>query len=513
MITLEAPLVYRARSSELEFRRSDPAMTQPAWPALPPSPPQIGFAGNLYSVDLGSGDKSASIHRYFNLRSAMQVIPGQGNARTAYSSHIANVRRSALIVGLVLHFMNSGATVEAAEPPAPAPAPEKLQLITDFFNSEVATGRLPGAVVLIQQHGHPVYLKTFGVRDVRTNLPMTLDTMFALHSMTKPITSLAAMMLVDAGKLSLDDLVAKYIPSFADIKVGVQRVDAQGKASLELVRPERPPTVRDLLLQTSGIAADYVGDWVKKLYSEAHLLDGHFDNAEFAERIARLPLTRQPGTFWRYGHSTDVLGRVIEVVSGETLYHFMKRSIFDPLKMTHTKFVLDTPEELALMAEPLPSDVNLVDRERRRRSNPEWESGGGGLVSTIADYARFAQMLLDGGTFEGKPYLSPAAFKGMTTDQIGPGTGVGHDYFYFPGDGFGYGFGFAVRTSAGVTNQPGSLGELKWDSFSGTYVGIDPKLDMIYLLMEQTDKERGPIRVAFRKLVYDAFASNDIERR
>ena len=509
MITLEAPLVYRARSSELEFRRSDPPMTQPAWPALPPSPRQIGFAGNLYSVDLGSGDKSASIHRYFNLRSAMQVIPGQGNARSASSSHIANVRRSALIVGLVLHFMNSGATVEAAEPPAPAP--EKLQLITDFFNSEVATGRLPGAVVLIQQHGHPVYLKTFGVRDVRTNLPMTLDTMFALHSMTKPITSLAAMMLVDAGKLSLDDLVAKYIPSFADIKVGVQRVDAQGKASLELVRAERPPTVRDLLLQTSGIAADYVGDWVKKLYSEAHLLDGHFDNAEFAERIARLPLTRQPGTFWRYGHSTNVLGRVIEIGSGETLYHFMKQRIFDPLGMTHTKFVLDTPEERALKAEPLPSDTILVDEERTRRAHPEWEAGGSGLVSTIVDYARFAQMLLNGGQLDGKRYLSSTAFEDMTTDHVGPGSGVGHDYFYFPGDGFGFGYGLAVRTGPGDTNQPGSIGELKWDSGAGTYVGIDRKLDMLYILMEQADNERGPVRVALRKLVYDAFGVERIE--
>jgi CubicO group peptidase (beta-lactamase class C family) len=225
-----------------------------------------------------------------------------------------------------------------------------------------------------------------------------------------------------------------------------------------------------------------------------------------------LPLTRQPGTFWRYGYSADVLGRVIEVASGETLFHFMKRSIFDPLGMTHTKFVLDTPEELALMAEPLPSDTNLVDQERRRRSHPEWESGGGGLVSTISDYARFAQMLLDGGTFQGRRYLSFTAFKDMTTDHIGPGTGVGHDFLYFPGDGFGYGYGFAVRTSAGETNQPGSIGELKWDSLSGTYVGIDPTLDMFYLLMEQTDNERGPIRVAFRKLVYDAFTSNDVER-
>jgi CubicO group peptidase (beta-lactamase class C family) len=415
-----------------------------------------------------------------------------------------------LCAGLVA-LVSCSAAIEAAE--APAPTPEKLKLITDLFDREVATGRLPGAVVLIQQHGRPVYLKTFGVRDVGTNLPMTPDTMFALHSMTKPITSLAAMLLVDAGKLSLDDPVAKYIPSFANVKVGMKRADARGEPTVEFVPAERQPTIRDLLLQTSGIAADYVGDWVKNLYSGAHLFDGNFDNAEFAERIAKLPLTRQPGTFWRYGHSTNVLGRVIEIVSDQTLYHFMKQRIFDPLGMTHTKFVLDTPEERALKAEPLPSDTVLVNEERMRRAHPEWESGGAGLISTIVDYARFAQMLLDRGEWAGKRYLSLAAFNDMTADHIGPGTGVGHDYFYFPGDGFGFGYGLAVRTGPGDTNQPGSIGELKWDSGSGTYVGIDPRLDMIYILMEQTETERGRIRVAFRKLVYDAFTPDEIGRQ
>ena len=426
----------------------------------------------------------------------------------------ASARASALawapIAGLMLCCVSFSTTAIAAE--ANAPAKEKLQLLSYFFEGEVTAGKISGAIVLIQQHGRPVYLKSFGLRDVRTNRPMTMDTIFALRSMTKPITSLAAMMLVDAGKLSLDDPVAKYVPSFANAKVVIEKTDAQGEPSFEFVPAARPPTVRDLLLQTSGIAGGYVGGWVEKLYDGGHLFDGQFSNTDLAERLGKLPLTRQPGTFWRYGHSADVLGRVIEVASGETLYHFMKRSIFDPLGMTHTKFVLDSPEEPALMAEPLPSDRNLVEQERKRRSHPEWESGGGGLVSTIADYGRFAQMLLDGGTFEGRRYLSPAAFKDMTTDHVGPGSGIGHDYFYFPGDGFGYGYGLAVRTSPGDEKQPGSIGELKWDSLSGTYIGIDPKLDMFYLLMEQTDNERGPIRVAFRKLVYDAFGTNDVER-
>jgi len=419
-------------------------------------------------------------------------------------------RRLALIAGFTIFPVNLGTTAQGAE--ATVPSIDKFEPVGDFFDNEVATGKISGAVVLIQQHGLPVYLKTFGMRDVRTGHPMTTDTIFALRSMTKPITCAAAMMLVDAGKMSLDDPVEKYIPSFADAKVAIERDNGQGGPPFDLVPVARQPTIRDLLLQTSGIAADYVGGWVAKLYAEGHLFDEPFNNAALAERIGKLPLTRQPGTFWRYGYSADVLGRVIEIASGETLSQFMKRAIFDPLEMTHTKFVLDT-QELALMAEPLPSDARLVDAERRRRSHPEWESGGGGLVSTIFDYARFAQMLLNGGTFEGKRYLSSAAFKDMTTDHIGPGSGVGHDFFYFPGDGFGYGYGLAVRTSRGDTNQPGSIGEFKWDSLSGTYVGIDPQLDMIYLLMEQTDNERGPIRVAFRKLVYDAFLPRDVERR
>src|SRR5581483_4993320 len=336
--------------------------------------------------------------------------------------------------------------------------------------------------------------------------------LFALRSMTKPITCVAAMMLVDAGKMSLDDPVAKYIPAFAGAKVAVGARNAPGGQPYELVSPVRQPTIRDLLLQTSGIAGEYVGGWVGKLYEEGHLFDGRFDNADLAERLSRLPLTRQPGTFWRYGYSSEVLGRAIEVASGKTLFEFMKQTIFDPLGMTLTKFALHARKERALMAEPLPDDTHLVEQERSLRSHPEWQSGGGGLITTIADYARFAQTVLNGGTLGGKRYLSPAAFQDLATDHIGPGSGVDHDWLYFPGDGFGYGYGLAVRTGPGENNQPGSIGELKWDSLSGTYVGIDRKLDMFYLLMEQVDNNRGPIRVGLRKLVYDAFASDGVAR-
>lgn len=407
--------------------------------------------------------------------------------------------------------LTAGAIDQARAADTPAPLPDKLEAITAFFANEVSTGKLPGAVILVQQHGRPLYLKSFGVQDVQSGTPMSPDTIFAIHSMTKPITSLAAMLLIDDGKLALDDPLSKYIPSFAGVKVAMETGKPDGTVTVELVPPARPVTILDLMRHTSGITYDYIGGkWIEKAYQDANIFAGHFDNKEFAERIARLPLARQPGTLWRYGHSTDVLGRVIEVISGQTLYEFMKQRIFVPLGMTSTSFVLTAPAELARMARPLPSDTILLDAERERLAHPEWESGGGGLLTTIKDYARFAQMLLNGGEVDGKRYLSPASFKAMTTDQIGPGSGIDRDYFYFPGDGFGYGLGIGVRTDPGNAKPPppGSIGELKWDSGSGTYFGIDPKLDMVYIMLQQTQNERGRITPAFKKLVYDAFPQN-----
>jgi len=395
---------------------------------------------------------------------------------------------------------------------APSPPAHRFAPINAFFDHEVATGKLPGAVILIQQRGKPPYLQCFGVRDVTRHSPMTADTIFALHSMTKPITSVAAMMLIDAGKIALDDPVSKFIPAFADVEVGVESVADNGKPALERVAPSRPVTIADLLRHTSGITYSYIGGpLIRQAYRDADIFAGAFDNAAFAERIARLPLARQPGTLWRYGHSTDVLGRVIEIVSGQTLYRFEKQHIFDPLGMTGTKYVLDSDDERARMAEPLPGDTVLVVSERKRRAHPEWQSGGGGLVTTITDYARFARMILNGGELDGRRYLSPAAFKAMTTDQIGPESGVARDYFYFPGDGFGFGYGLAVRVEPGAAKPPppGSIGELKWDGGSGTYFGVDPKRDLIFILMQQTESERGRVVPAFKQLVYDALAASD----
>jgi CubicO group peptidase (beta-lactamase class C family) len=316
------------------------------------------------------------------------------------------------------------------------------------------------------------------------------------------------MMLVDAGKLKLDDPLAKYIPSFGKAKVGVEKKNDSGDKVLELVPVNRPITIQDLMTHTSGIVYGFYGDgMVRRLYDKARLYDGDFDNAEFAERIARLPLVVQPGTLWDYGHSTDILGRVIEIVSGKSLLHFEQDNLLGPLGMTDTSFFVADPAKFKMIAQPMPDDSDFMTGFDRNPALPrKWESGGGGMLSTMADYARFSQMLLNGGSLDGRHYLSPKAFELMASDHVGPGTGISHEVFYFPGDGFGYGLGFAVRTGPGKAKPPppGSLGELKWDSASGCLFGIDRKQDMFFVLMEQTPTERGRIQATVKQLIYEA---------
>jgi CubicO group peptidase (beta-lactamase class C family) len=308
--------------------------------------------------------------------------------------------------------------------------------------------------------------------------------------------------------MALTDPVSKYIPSFANVKVGVEKQVDDGKKSLDLVAPNRAPTIYDLMTQTSGITYGFYGDsLVRKAYAAANIYDGDPDNAEFAERIAKLPLQNQPGALWQYGHGTDVLGRIMEVVSGKSLLAIEKEKLLDPLGMKDTVFYVTDSAKKRLLAKPMPNDsdfrvgfVGYADVPMR------WESGGGGMVSTMADLSRFAQMILEGGKFGGRLYLSANAFKDMTTDHVGPGSDVGRDYLYFPGDGFGFGLGFGVRTDPGKAKPPppGDLGELKWDGASGCYFAVDRKQDMFFVLLEQTPSQRQRIQPMVKKLIYEA---------
>jgi CubicO group peptidase (beta-lactamase class C family) len=420
-----------------------------------------------------------------------------------------NLRRALACGALLLAAAPSARAAGTFDIPAGAHFnQDKLAKVSAFFKNEVDTGKIAGAIVLIQQHGKPVYHESFGVQDVVSKAPITDKTIFRLFSMTKAISSVVAMTLIEDGKIKFDDPVSKYIPSFADVKVGVERIAADGSKTLELVPPRRPLTVLDLMRHTSGITYGFYGDsLVRKAYAAANLYGGDFDLAEFAERIAKLPLHDQPGTLWQYGHSTDVLARVMEVASGKSLLAIEREKLLDPLGMRDTGFFVTDPEKQKLLAQPMPNDSDFrVGRENNPAVPKKWESASGGMVSTMADFSRFAQMLLNGGKFEGKTILGPKAFEEMTTDHVGPGAGVGRDYFYFPGDGFGFGLGLAVRTDPGNASPPppGSLGELKWDGASGCYFVIDRKQDLFFVLLEQTPSERQRVQRTVKQLIYEA---------
>jgi CubicO group peptidase (beta-lactamase class C family) len=394
------------------------------------------------------------------------------------------------------------------DPEAAGFSPGRLERIGSYFKDEIANNRIPGAIMLIERRGKAAYFEGFGVRDPATKAPMTTDTIFRIYSMSKPITSVAAMMLVEEGRLSLDEPLSKYIPSFAKVKVAVERTGEDGKPAIDLVAPRRPISIQDLMRHTSGITYGFFGEGaVKKMYVDAHLFAGDVDNAEFAERVAKLPLAYQPGTTWDYSHSTDILGRVVEVVSGKSLYQFEKERILDPLDMKDTGFYVTDKARQELVAEPFPNDRHIGNDAEMNdpRVAQRWESGGGGMVSTAVDYARFLRMVLNGGSLDGKRYLSPKTVAFMAANHVGLAANVLPGPYYLPGPGFGFGLGFAVRTEAGVSPFEGSIGEMNWGGAGGTYFWIDPKEDMFVVLMVQTVAQRTRLRAAIKNMVYGAF--------
>ncbi|WP_164938283.1 serine hydrolase domain-containing protein [Bradyrhizobium guangzhouense] len=414
--------------------------------------------------------------------------------------------RRALVAALVILFGVVGAQA-GSESRAHSFTPDGLAKVSDYIRNEIATGKIPGAILLLQQHGKPVYYENFGVRDVATEISMSADTIFRLYSMSKPVTAVLAMMLVEEGKLAISDPVSKYIPAFADMKVGVEKKAEDDKVSLELEPLKRAVTIEDLMRHTSGIPYGYYGgDLVNKLYADAGLFDNKtLTNAELVAKITTLPLAEQPGTIWDYGLSIDVLGRIIEVISGKSLFAFAKERLLDPLGMKDTTFYVADPAKWPRIAEPMPQDrvLSPMAKVRDIRKTLRWESGGGGLVGTIGDYARFAQMLVNRGTLDGRRYLKPETIALMASDHVGPETHVERDRNFYPGETSGYGLGFAVRISVPAgTSWP--LGEYRWDGVGGTFFFVDPEDDLFGIFMVQTPSQRGRIQLALKTLIYQA---------
>jgi CubicO group peptidase (beta-lactamase class C family) len=322
--------------------------------------------------------------------------------------------------------------------------------------------------------------------------------------MSKPIASVAAMMLFEEGELALNDPVSKYIPQLKGLKVGVQKADPNGgKPTLELVAATREMTIQDLLRHSAGLTYGAPGDdLVKAMWAEAGVARGRPSNAELVERIAKLPLLYQPGTTWEYSHATDVLGRVVEVVSDRSLYQFEKERILDPLAMKDTSFyVLDKAKQNRI-AEPFPNNRMLASGNEMNDPRVEGKSEGGGMVGTAMDYARFCQMLLNGGTLNGKRLLGPKTVAYMASDHLGTVVKPGPNYS--PGPGFGFGLGFAVRTAAGEAPMAGSVGEFNWSGAAGTTFWIDPKEDMFVVFMIQVPEQSRYYRTLLKDMIYAA---------
>jgi CubicO group peptidase (beta-lactamase class C family) len=376
--------------------------------------------------------------------------------------------------------------------------------IDAWLRGEVAARKIPGAVLMVWRGGQPIFVASVGQRDPSQPAPMQVDDIFRIYSMTKPIVSVAAMMLVEEGKLDLDAPVTKYLPALAAQKVGVEVGGLLGRKTLELVEVQRPMTLRDLMRHTSGLTYGFFGTGlVKQAYKESGVeSDRSLDNMALVDRVAKLPLAYQPGSTWDYSVSTDVLGRIVEVVSGQPLGVFLKSRLFDPLDMKDTGFLVTEPERQGRIAEAFAGDsitgAPLFDPRPRAAS----ESGGGGLMSTAPDYARFLLRLRNGGQLDGRRYLTEATLKEMTRDQLGPQ--VTRTTLYLPGADYGFGLGVAVRMQPGARGRDSAAGEYYWGGAGGTYMWVDPANDLFVVYMMQSPKQRAPHRAALRELVYGA---------
>ncbi len=374
---------------------------------------------------------------------------------------------------------------------------ERLARLSGVLRDKVEQGHVPGAVAIVCRDGKVAYHEAFGRRDPVAGDPMPRDAIFRIYSMTKAIVSVAAMMLWEEGRFLLNDPVSKYIPAFAAQSVLVQR-----DGTTDHVPAERESTVQDLLRHTSGLTYEFRGNGpVQKAYMDARIYRRSQTNADQAAMLAALPLAHHPGTRWEYSRSTDVLGRLVEVVSGEPLGAFLASRILRPLGMADSGFHVPRAD-LGRLAEAFAKDPETgADQQLLDvREPPTFESGGGGMVASTLDYARFLQMLLNGGALDGTRLLARPTVELMTADHLGDIQGSPD--LLIPG--YGFGLGFAVRRQAGIASLPGAAGQYYWGGAAGTTFWVDPTERLHATLMLQAPAQREYYRVLFRDMVYAA---------
>lgn len=422
---------------------------------------------------------------------------------------------AALLATLAMSIAQAAPLPRAANPEDVGLSSERLQRLTETFTADVNAKKIPGAVVLVARRGKVAYFQTFGFQDRAARTTMKPDSIFRLASLTKPVTIVAALMLAEQGKLQLMDPVSTYLPQLRNLQVGVEVQDGSGERRLVLEPARRAVTVQDLMRHTSGMTYGIFGDsLVQRAYRAASTLDDQQTNAELIDKLAKLPLAFQPGTAFEYGMSNDVIGRIVEVRSGMDLNRFIVERIARPLGMSDTAFALDE-SQTARLAQPQlvtkPGAPALVIGYNPAKP-PKWFSGGGGLLSTAEDYARFCQMLLNGGELDGVRILSRKSVELMTSNHLPPGIGYGAFTLELgltaplPQYGQGYGLGVGVREQAGRSMVPGSLGDFYWGGATGPYFWVDPREQLIAVMMLQVPdiQLRTHYRSLLRNLVYQA---------
>jgi CubicO group peptidase (beta-lactamase class C family) len=388
---------------------------------------------------------------------------------------------------------------------------EKSNLLVNELELRVTQGELPGAVLMVVRNHKVVIHEPIGFRDRIEHSKMQKDSIFRIASMTKPIVSICALQLMEQGKLSLEDPVSKFLPEFENIQVGVETTNLLGEKELSLVPPNKKMTIQDLMRHTSGLTYGWVKTaLVDQLYesNQVMLMDQTLE--EQVKKLATLPLKHQPGTTWEYGLSTDVLGRVIEVIAEESLDHILQRYLFEPLQMIDTQFGFDS-QKLHRVAE---SQINPETGKRflnlATSIKPKKLSGGGGLTSTAMDYAKFCQMILNGGELYGKKIISRKSIELMVANHLPDQTNFPASTLYEWGTampspshfGTGFGLGFQVRLEAGRNPLPGSVGDLTWMGVWGTSFVIDPKEKLILILLTQQPNKLKEHHRLLRQMVY-----------
>lgn len=415
------------------------------------------------------------------------------------------MKRWSVLVAVVLSVLVTsgvGATgLPTTKPEQVGLSSERLDRVAQTLRADVEKGRIPGAVVVVARKGRVAYVATVGFLDKAAGTPMTADALFRLASMTKPLVTVAALSLYEEGRLFVSDPVSKHLPAFKNMQVGVERLDpATGTMVVTTVPLERAMTIQDLMRHTSGLTYGNRGKTeIHKLYPQSsNAASLSLTGEQLIEQLGKTPLLHQPGTRWEYGLSTDVLGRVVEVVAGKPLHQVLEERIYRPLKMTDTSFLISA-DKRARIAQPLPTHPDtgqpytLIDPTVPRK----FDCGGGCGVGTAGDYVRFAQMLLNRGTLDGARVLGPKTVDFMTSDHLGQIART------FTGPGYTWGLGVAVRQEKGLSPLNGSAGDFYWPGAFATYWWADPKEQLVVVSMMQAPLG-GHYQQLVRSLVYQA---------